>query len=489
MANSFRGRLVVTPKMNLGWSPWKRGLLRTVPYVGALLTAIELWDMLRPGKPAVGPLPNIIMPPGWTPGCVRNPLRGSTPQWNTPDVWWSSIPPAGYGCGTGGVPGGQGVLPATGADFQFSVPPGARGLYIGETWQPGGAPNRVWRSYARPAVGVPDGPIVYQPPRPKQPPVFVKPQPVVNPWVPLKPGFPQPAPVPIPYTVLPKAPALPDPYVDPWPDEPTPTYVPGVIVIPGQPHPVYVPVPLPAPQPGPKPGGPVAPGPGVRPANPWPDLGPGTPPYVVPAPTTGVVVTPANPVPVPIPPKVGTHSNTRPQPRQKEKKVRVPAAFRAIMSAVGFITEAGDMIDVVYGAIPCSAKFKAGMFGRHVNAWDKAQFIQQHAGEIDTRELMRGYMKNQFEDAYYGRLSPESAYYQQARDAGLGPLQGGKFHRYSQRSEAENQELRRRGFETKDPIVDAFNQYVDSVLGSVPDGFKCCAGKHITCGQRKGKRS
>lgn len=487
MAKSFRGRMVVPKPPNLGWSPWKRQLLRRVPYLGAALTALELYDLLKPGQPAIGPLPNFIVPPGWTPGCNRAPLRNTGSGYGAPDrIEFLPVSP-GIGCGTSVVTGTP--LPASGADVVINPPGGSRGIAIAETFQPTGTPFRTWRSWGYPDPAVtPTQPFVYQPPRPASPPVVVSPQPYVDPWVMPRPGSPQPFPAPIPYRVLPDAPAFPDPYANPTVDpEPRPDFVPGVIVIPGTGPWPDIRVPIPMPNPVPKPGTPTptpGPVPGVIVD---PALGPTPlPPYASPAPTVRVDI------PADAPPQVktedGTHTKTPPRRGEKEKKARVPRALLGVMKIVGTITEAGDLIDVVYNAIPCAAKFKAGMFGRPVTAVDKAQFIATHADQIDETELLRGYTKNQFEDAYYGRMSPERAYYQQSYKAGTGKLQGGKFHRYTRRSEQEQRELASRGYPTKDPVIEAFNSYVDSILGSVPDGFGCCRGKQITCGKPKRKR-
>lgn len=484
-ANAFRGKLVVRPRSPLGWRPpgmFGRGL-KFLPYFGAIVTAIELWDLLSPPKPAdPNAQPQYFGPPGWNIGCVTNPLRNG--YWNTPDRWWYEVSGAGPGCGRGGW-GTDATIPEN-TDSVFTAPSNARGVYIGETWQHSLYQNRVFRSWYRTIPGpAPDGPfrVVYPKPRP---PVFIKPQPVVDPYVMPKPGSPQPAPIPTPFWEIPYAPPLPDPLGEPVPppsEKPKPRE-PGVIVIPGVgPNPdVYIPIPYPNPVPVPKPGTVPAPAPTPGTPNPQPDPTlPGTTPslpgYISPAPATGVEVRPGE-KPAPYNPPQG-HVRSPPRPREKEKKVRIPAAISAIMKGFGIITETLDMIDVVYKSIPCQDRYFAGLIGnKNIKPWDKAEFISRFPELIDERELIRNYAKNQFEDAYYGLMSPEKAYYQGAYNAWLGPVQGGKFHKFTRMSEEEREAI---GM-PPDPVIKAFNDFVDDQLGPVPKAFTCCAGKKVTCG-------
>lgn len=308
---------------------------------------------------------------------------------------------------------------------------------------------------------------------------IVQPRPAVipptmpDPFAQQPPGLGQPLPQPIPFYALPKAP-------DPNAWLPTP----GVIVLPQvNPDPfVWVPAlqPLPAGVPTPAPGpGTLPPQPFPRPGNPFPvpvarpQPPPGNPipprPYLALAPGTAATVYPSGRTKAE---RTFTHARVKPKKKEREKKIRTPAFFNAIFKAVGSFTEAADLIDVTYKSIPCSVKYNAGMMGHPINIVDKANFIASHAKDIDATEFMRNYAKNQFEDAYYGMLSPEKAYYQQLfKNTGISG--GGKFAYQQKRDKYEQENTDPKWKRPKDPVITAFNDFVDSQMGPVPAAFTC----------------
>lgn len=436
-----------TPMQPFRWNPWR------LP--SPLTPFFDPWTdipaFFLPKKEA-----GMDMPAGWAPlsECPRNPLYNLGPSFGFQRV--SCVPTPTPGCATAQGSQGPGAVVGTrtcqtsgsyptGRCVQFAwgdnreVSPGVyrqhlRGFYLWNCQTNGGQPDTTtnpiqWYRPETPVV-IPFGP--------------------PDPWAQQPPGRPMPNPKPFPFRDLPYAP---DPNA--WIPG-----APGVVTPPAiDPDPfVWVdPVPNPNPQPNPAPN-PVPPLPFPFPVpgdTPNPAPNPGTPPYMVPAP--GVSVT------------IGAAGASRPSPRtlhrrmprrsnEKERKHRVGGVFGMIWNAFGQITEGLDLLDIAYDAMPCSVKAKAGMFGRRITPADKAAFVAKHFKEMNMNEFARGYAKNQFEDWFYGLTSVEKAYYQSAYRGGLN-LHGGKFagqNRYS--------------LEQDNPLIDAFNEYVDTVFGPPPTG-------------------
>lgn len=328
-------------------------------------------------------------------------------------------------------------------------------------------------------------------------PIIILPNPP-DPYAEQPPGQAQPYPEPIPYG-------------NPWPDpnewlHPTPGFVvlpqpetpPFHWIDPGnpQPGPGTNPNPAPGPNPGPGPG--INPGPQPGPG-PSPTPAPGTPsptPFPFPNPAPGLV---APPPPGPMKPYQlpstrtwqtvyvnGTdrrgrddkaHNRVRAKKKEKERKKRTGAIFNAVYKTVGHFTESADLVDIVYGSIPCRYKVAGGMMGRKINIADKADFIAKNFQHMDMQEFERNYLKNQFEDMYYGLLSPEKAYYQQMFEA-TGMSVGGKFAGQSNIQQTERDRVKDKLWnEGRDPVIQAFNDWIDGLYGNVPKGHACYTKK------------
>lgn len=307
-----------------------------------------------------------------------------------------------------------------------------------------------------------------------------------DPFAEQPPGFGQPFPKPIPYRLLPK---YPDPddavlpgaleVVDPkaWPE----WYV--------DPYPGVTP-PIPIADPLPEPGSPTLPGtplPGrVVPVRPW------VPPVVT-QPQPG---NPSVPTPPVLPPYLipGTamiqtvtskgsrwhrgwdvHAKVRPKLKEKEKKFKVSAAMQTLNQALGFTTEMLDYIDVLYGAIPCQVKYDQGMMvkGRKVTPQMKAAFIAANLDKVDGTEMLRLGAKNAFEDRFYGMTSTEKAQYEGSYKAGINTRGGNSMQK--------RQDINPDTGEPENPVIKAFNDGVDEILGPRPKSFTCCGGKKNVC--------
>jgi len=321
---------------------------------------------------------------------------------------------------------------------------------------------------------------------PGRPPLVVLPYTKPDPYAQQKPGQPQPFPKPIPFRQLPGLPdpdheILPGPQPFVEPATPNPVVDPAPGLLPPIPWPQPNPTPAPAPQPGP-----VYPWPTPSPPSPYPGL-PNPSPQPVP-PTQPPVLPPyydfANARIIDVSrtrtrlrPAWQTHRRTQPKKGEKEKKYKMSAAMSALWGATGELTEMFDMIDILYGAIPCQVKYDAGMMvkGRKVDVHRKAAFIAANVQHIDGREVVRLGAKNAFEDRFYGTLSPEKAQYQGSYNAGINN-HGGK-------SIESNQRYRPQAGEQENPVIAAFNAGVDKMLGARPKSHTCCAGKVNTCGK------
>lgn len=321
-----------------------------------------------------------------------------------------------------------------------------------------------------------------------------------NPYADFPPLTAQPYPSPIPYRQLPYWPdpdheilpspgtpfPAPMPQPDPW-VEPFPGVLPPVPA--PRPRPIVRPAPSPAPGPRPRP----APGPGPRPA-PGPQPGPAprpsprptppvTPPPAVPPPYTrpgtGVIYYYTKPTPGAQPRtriREGwpQHRETRPSPREKEKKFRMGAAMSALWNATGQVTEAMDLINVAYGAMPCQSKYDAGLMkkGQKLDPVKKAAFIAANLDKMDATEFLRGKLKNDFEDMFFGLTSTERAQYGLSFRAGLNTRGGNSMQKRTDWNLEDPQE---------NPILKAYNEGVDKLLGPRPKSHTCCGGKKNVC--------
>ena len=115
--------------------------------------------------------------------------------------------------------------------------------------------------------------------------------------------------------------------------------------------------------------------------------------------------------------------------------------------------------------------------GRKIKLQDKVDFIAKNAQHIDAIEFERNFLKNQFEDMYYGLLSPEKAYYQQMFNA-TGMSVGGKFAMQNQVQQYERDLVKDKLWnEGKDPVIEAFNNWIDAAAGPVPKNHACYTKK------------
>ena len=73
---------------------------------------------------------------------------------------------------------------------------------------------------------------------------------------------------------------------------------------------------------------------------------------------------------------------------------------------------------------------------------------------------------------WYGLTSPEKAYYQQMFQ-NTGVSAGGKYAMQNAREGIDRKLKERAGYKTSDPVIDAFNAWLDELYGPVPDAFKC----------------
>lgn len=317
--------------------------------------------------------------------------------------------------------------------------------------QPGGLPLTNPETYYQPpgAVIIPPG--------------------APDPYAEAPPGGAQPFPMPIPHG---------DPY--PNPNEWIPG-APGWVTPPAiDPEPfIWVdPIGDPDVAPGPSPdkGGDDGPSPAPFPfPNRNPDVNPRPDPVHLPSelPSVGATtsVSPRG--------RVRSRANTRPHQRrpprrrEKEAKRRAGRIFLAVQEAIGQMTEGADLIDVTFKSIPCAHKRAGGVVGvKGIRAFEKAEFIAKYHVLIDGKEFQRNYLKNQFEDMWYGLTSPEKAYYQQMfRNTGVSA--GGKFAMQNAREGIERKLKERAGYKTSDPVIDAFNAWLDEIYGPVPKAFKC----------------
>lgn len=314
----------------------------------------------------------------------------------------------------------------------------------------------------------------YSPPGP----AVIPPSPP-DPYAEQPPGRPQPFPAPIPNG---------NPYPDPnqwipgapgWVSPPAIDPDPFVWVDPFPPgDPAVDPDPVPSPEPAPDPA--VEPQPGTWPYPfPFPMPQPGATPQPDPAvlpselPSIGgiTVTSPGGRPRTRI--NLRPHRRRPPRRREKEKKIRASRIFLAVQEAIGQMTEAADLVDVAFKSIPCAHKRAGGVVGvKGIRAFEKAEFIAKYHVLIDGKEFQRNYLKNQFEDMFYGMTSPEKAYYSQMFEA-TGVSAGGKFAMQNAREGIERKLKERAGYKTDNPIIDAFNAWLDELYGPVPDAFKC----------------
>ena len=180
-------------------------------------------------------------------------------------------------------------------------------------------------------------------PRPELPPV---PEfwPAIDPLQ-LPIGVPVPRPLPLPWHVIPLR-----PWRNPWRD-------------PGE-QPSHGPEPKPRPRPRP------------RPEVVWP---------LVPAARPAI--------------RPNTHRWAKPPSRVKENKTRASSGvIRALMPILNGITEVGDIVDALWKALPKKYRSKC------VTMQCKAADLYRHWDKVEVTDALRELVKNELEDAFFGKL-------------------------------------------------------------------------------------
>lgn len=243
--------------------------------------------------------------------------------------------------------------------------------------------------------------------------------PAINPVPGHKPGAPLPAPKPLPVWSIPYRPNNPGvspveapqwgpaPQVNPW--KPPPLRV--------KPRPFRPPGTRPFPRPGrdPDPRPSKAPSPGPKPnPRPEPSFGP-RPGSQDPDPTLVEVLQPGHRAQLAMQP----YRARRPEKGTKEKKIYDHKGVWAASKALGWLTEIGDLVDAVYGAIPKKLRLKYRK-GQALTLEEKLWHIWVHLDDIDTGQAMWNTLLNGIEDLLVGGVQGLGA--QGAVKVGASPL-------------------------------------------------------------------
>lgn len=122
--------------------------------------------------------------------------------------------------------------------------------------------------------------------------------------------------------------------------------------------------------------------------------------------------------PRPIPPLPGPpHKPRPPGPGEKEKKVRVPAPLMGAFRAATAVTEAIDLVDALWDALPKKHQKGVKKSGRtdkrarlgegvaYSTPLDKAQHILKNWKHLNPTEAVKNIMYNHFEDKVIGGLN------------------------------------------------------------------------------------
>lgn len=112
------------------------------------------------------------------------------------------------------------------------------------------------------------------------------------------------------------------------------------------------------------------------------------------------------------------HELKRPGRREREIKKRTTrAGFQALNKGIGQLTEGLDLIDVLYDALPekirKAEKAKTRAYWKNHNSLFKSRdpsvrrkldVLRKHWKEMDNAELAKGFIKEQLQDAVFGRI-------------------------------------------------------------------------------------
>jgi hypothetical protein len=121
-------------------------------------------------------------------------------------------------------------------------------------------------------------------------------------------------------------------------------------------------------------------------------------------PDTLVVEVPVVGSPVVRPPDtVRPHSATRPRKREKEAKL-IAQATGALKTVLNVATEAKDVVDALYKALPRRLRPYKKM-----RPHEKAVLLYKHFGEIDKPKALKFLIENQAEDKLFGKIGKMQA--------------------------------------------------------------------------------
>lgn len=111
------------------------------------------------------------------------------------------------------------------------------------------------------------------------------------------------------------------------------------------------------------------------------------------------------------------HEHKKPERIKEQKRVTSRATFSAINRGIGQLTEAADLIEVMYKSLPEKiqkrerAKTRA-YYKKHNSLFKtrdpslrrKAQVLSKHWKEMRNDELLKEFIKNELQDAFFGRI-------------------------------------------------------------------------------------
>lgn len=135
----------------------------------------------------------------------------------------------------------------------------------------------------------------------------------------------------------------------------------------------------------------------------------------------------------PPPPRV--HLNTPPRYGEKERKAKVPRALAIALNIGGKLTEAADVVDALYDALPRHVKLKfrnTNYLLQSATPQAKLAVLIEHYDKIDLEDALVGLAENQIEDYVLGRVGQLGK--QWAKDTGrfTGSIDFGATGRYYQ---------------------------------------------------------
>lgn len=96
------------------------------------------------------------------------------------------------------------------------------------------------------------------------------------------------------------------------------------------------------------------------------------------------------------------HRARKPPKGTKERKARLSPWLRYLWNSFSPITEAIDLIDVMYECLPKDIKISAYKSrGRQPNPKERLELIYQHINDLDVACALLGFVENQIEDMLY----------------------------------------------------------------------------------------